>query len=159
MRCVVGSAVMAWRNCTTEEQHWTERQTRLQSAVDRATHATRIVVQELGREPSTQLLVQGKAVVISTVTFLADLAGLVRDESTASKVALYSALGPWIEPTLILLSYYIHDSGNVHISQVVTKTKEILAFFVVFYRGYRSHISILRRNIRQLVEPSRDAAS
>ena len=106
MRCVVGSAVMAWRNCTTEEQHWTERQTRLQSAVDRATHATRIVVQELGREPSTQLLVQGKAVVISTVTFLADLAGLVRDESTASKVALYSALGPWIEPTLILLSYY-----------------------------------------------------
>lgn len=111
MRCVIGSAVIAWRNCTTEEQHWTERQARFQLAVDRVTQSTRIIVQELTREPSTQLLVQGKPVVVSTVTFLADLAGLVRDEATASKVALYSALGPWIEPTLILLSYYIHDSG------------------------------------------------
>lgn len=69
-------------------------------------------MEALGREPSTQLLVQGKPAVISTVSLLADLASLVRDETTASKVALHSALGPWIEPTLILLSYYIHDSGK-----------------------------------------------
>ncbi len=111
MRCVLGSAIVTWRNCTTEEQHWEERQSRLQLTLDRATQATRILVQELGREPLTPFLVQGKSVVISTLALLADLAGLVRDETTASKAALFSVLGPWIEPTLILLSYYIHDSG------------------------------------------------
>jgi hypothetical protein len=111
MRCVLGSAIVTWRNCTTEEQHWEERQSRLQLTLDRATQATRILVQELGREPLTPFLVQGKSVVISTLALLTDLAGLVRDETTASKAALFSVLGPWIEPTLILLSYYIHDSG------------------------------------------------
>lgn len=111
MRCVLGSAIVTWRNCTVEEQRWEERQTRLQLTLDRVTQATRIIVQELRREPVTALLAQGKPVVISTITLLADLAGLARDETTASKAALLSALGPWIEPTLILLSYYIHDAG------------------------------------------------
>ena len=60
----MGSAIVTWRNCTTEEQHWEERQTRLQLTLDRATQATRILVQELGREPLTPLLIQGKAVFL-----------------------------------------------------------------------------------------------
>lgn len=111
MRYVFGSTIMTWRNCTPEKQHWEDRQARLSSALGQATHTTRIVVEAIRREPSNQLLAQGKPTVISTVTLLADLAGFARDETTASKVAVSSVLCPWIEPTLILLSFYINDSG------------------------------------------------
>ncbi|XP_046438149.1 exportin-6-like [Daphnia pulex] len=135
MRCVLGSAIVTWRNCTTEEQHWEERQSRLQLTLDRATQATRILVQELGREPLTPFLVQGKSVVISTLALLADLAGLVRDETTASKAALFSVLGPWIEPTLILLSYYIHDSEV---------TEAIFQLYVAIFDSLLSQLGIGR---------------
>ncbi|XP_057374347.1 exportin-6-like [Daphnia carinata] len=135
MRCVLGSAIVTWRNCTVEEQHWEERQSRLQLTLERVTQATRIIVQELRREPLTALLAQGKPIVISTITLLADLAGLARDETTASKAALYSALGPWIEPTLILLSYYIHDAE-------VTET--IFQFYVAVFDSLLSQVGIAR---------------
>ncbi|KAK4015373.1 exportin-6 [Daphnia magna] len=134
-RCVLGSAIVTWRNCTVEEQHWEERQSRLQLTLERVTQATRIIVQELRREPLTALLAQGKPIVISTITLLADLAGLARDETTASKAALYSALGPWIEPTLILLSYYIHDAE-------VTET--IFQFYVAVFDSLLSQVGIAR---------------
>lgn len=135
IRCVLGSAIVTWRNCTVEEQHWEERQSRLQLTLERVTQATRIIVQELRREPLTALLAQGKPIVISTITLLADLAGLARDETTASKAALYSALGPWIEPTLILLSYYIHDAE-------VTET--IFQFYVAVFDSLLSQVGIAR---------------
>lgn len=113
MSCLLSSTIITWRNCNSEEQHWDQRQARLHTIVDRATQSTRAVIQQIGREsPNSLLLQQGKPTVISTLSLLADLAGLVRDETTPSKAALFSVIGPWVEPTLVLLSYYCtHDHG------------------------------------------------
>lgn len=115
MSCVLSSTIVTWRNCSSEEQHWDERTQRLQAVVDRATQTTRAMIEQLGRENPTSLLLQGKPTVMSTLNLLSDLAGQVRDETTPSKVALHSVIGPWIEPSLILLSYYCtQDHGTVY---------------------------------------------
>jgi len=113
VRCVLSSAFVAWRNCSNDEQHWEERQARLRNAVDQATKSTSLLLQQLVSEPVTSVLMQGKPSVLATLTLLGDVALLVKSENTASKNTLLAALSPWIEPTLALLSYYIHDHGNV----------------------------------------------
>jgi len=104
VRCVLGSAVVAWRGCSGEEQHWNERQTRLKMAIESVTEGTWVLLQQLLRKESNQLVVQGKAAFVATLTLLGELAAVVHDESTASKVVLHSAISVWIEPTLALLS-------------------------------------------------------
>lgn len=104
VRCVLGSAVVGWRNCSAEEQRWNERQTRLKTAIENVTKGTWLLLQQLLAKESNQLLVQGKAAFVATLTLLSELASVVHDESTTSKAVLHSAIRVWIEPTLALLS-------------------------------------------------------
>ena len=94
-----------------------------------ASETTRLLVSE----PVTSVLMQGKPSVLATLTLLGDVALLVKSENTASKNTLLAALSPWIEPTLALLSYYIHDHGNV---------------IIVFFSHY---ISLFQVNFRKFV--------
>ena len=112
MRCVLGSAVVAWRNCSAEEHRWNERQTRLKMAIENVTKGTWVSLQQLLRKESNQLVVQGKAAFVATLTLLSELASVVHDESTASKVVLHSAISVWIEPTLALLSMDVLFMGD-----------------------------------------------
>lgn len=166
MRLVLGSTVITWRNCTSDKQHWEDRQHRLHSAIGQATNTSRAVVEAIRREPSNQLLVQAKPAVISTVSLLADLAGLVREESIASKVALSSTISMWVEPTLLLLSCYINDSGSfryfllIHliyflIDQFSSEvTEAIFQFYVAVFDSLLNQvgISIAEKAIQTFLE-------
>ena len=106
---------MAWRNCSAEEQRWDERQTYLKNAVENVTKGTWLLLQQLLRKESNQLVVQGKPAFVATLALLSELSTIVHDESTPSKVVLYSTLSMWIEPTLNLLSMdllFMDDHGN-----------------------------------------------
>lgn len=154
MRCVLSSAIVTWRNCSSEEQHWKERQSRLLMTVERATQATCLVVEQLNREPSTRFLVQGKPAVTATLALLADIASLVRDETTASKAVACAVISPWIEPTLALLSYYIADRGeNFSFYHTSIESQSHSRFSELLYRDRRSCFQPISGNIRQCVEP------
>ena len=112
---MLGSAVVGWRNCSAEEQRWNERQTRLKTAIENVTKGTWLLLQQLLAKESNQLLVQGKAAFVATLTLLSELASVVHDESTTSKAVLHSAIRVWIEPTLALLSMdvlFMDDHGK-----------------------------------------------
>ena len=119
MRCVLGSAVVAWRNCSAEEHRWNERQTRLKMAIENVTKGTWVSLQQLLRKESNQLVVQGKAAFVATLTLLSELASVVHDESTASKVVLHSAISVWIEPTLALLSMDVLFMGDHEVTEAI----------------------------------------
>ena len=113
VRCVLSAVTVTWRHCTTDEQHWSERRERLRETVERFTEPTRGLLTQLGREgPCSALLHQGKSAVLSSLAVLADLASLGKDETTASKMTIHSVIGPWIDPTLALLSYYGGDQDH-----------------------------------------------
>lgn len=133
MRCILSSTVLTWRNCSADGQHWQERQSKLQSVIEQTTHSTRSVIEELGRDPSNRLLLQGKPSVMATLALLADLASLVRDETTASKGALFGVVKPWIEPTLALLSYYARDHG-IKILFIIKFKRESNGIFIILQR-------------------------
>ena len=115
--------MVAWRNCNAEDHRWDDRQKCLKSAVENATKGTWQLLQQFIGQQSNQLLLQGKPALVATLTLLGDLASIVQDESTTSKVVLYSALSVWIEPTLSLLrldSSVINDHGKIcQVSQSV----------------------------------------
>ena len=113
-RCVLGSALVSWRGCAGEEQRWEERKHRLRAAVDRASRGAGLLFQQLAESTAAATAdsaagVRAKDDVLATLVLLADLAALVKDENTASKSVLAAVLAPSTEPTLILLSYYVHD--------------------------------------------------
>ena len=88
-------------------------------AIENVTKGTWVSLQQLLRKESNQLVVQGKAAFVATLTLLSELASVVHDESTASKVVLHSAISVWIEPTLALLSMDVLFKSDHEVTEAI----------------------------------------
>lgn len=114
-----------------EEQHWDDRQEKLNLVVGHITQSTRIVVEGLKKDVTSVHLVNVRKSVLFTVNLLTDMAGLVCEESTASKVVVHSVIGPWFLPSLILVPCYVRDSGttSIQLASLQAKWQSCFSFF------------------------------
>lgn len=161
LSCIYSSAFVAVPRKVQDEHGWMQRQQKLSLAVQEVARPARLLVQSLndstGHSAATVAvaLQQARSSVLETLTLLQDLATLVKEESTSSKVLLAVAMEPWTGSALVLLSYYIHDHRMLalfyHHCYLV-----FIGCLIFVFRGDRSCVPVLLRTLRQHAVSDRD---